>query len=446
MFKLNEKVLRHDPEDESRLLINLPVVGEIPVLLIYREKKIEKELKKYHSCDFLKKNEDEDDYVIQIAGGWIGSNASGAAIITMHQMGYDLTNKDDLKKAKKSDKEKIKNEYKKLLKEQPELFGENDTEEEAPVEQDEPKAEGKTDNERLTKCCGAPFSDNSINNMCSLCYKVNAEVLEPGEPYCYLKLNYSMGEDVLRGRRSLGEVDYYGKPNKAYLPNGELNVLLIKPSGLSLPVRTCNFFGLSTSVVQLNGGGIFGMDACGDALITIKDMDYDLSTKEGIKKAKKDKDKIKDHYEQLKKENLSLFTAQAEEIRQEKEDDKRFSEEMEQRELQEEEELRNNIIQLLKDKAIKMPVSDINAHLKFKDIDKIKEKCEEMYENDDISFAGNGRYFVLTEGQEKPKKTSAPKSEEVDVEKELEKLKGLLDKGLITQEQYDAKSNELLGL
>ena len=46
----------------------------------------------------------------------------------------------------------------------------------------------------------------------------------------------------------------------------------------------------------------------------------------------------------------------------------------------------------------------------------------------------------------KPKKGSAPKSKEVDVEKELEKYKGLLDKGLITQEQYDAKSNELLGL
>ena len=32
------------------------------------------------------------------------------------------------------------------------------------------------------------------------------------------------------------------------------------------------------------------------------------------------------------------------------------------------------------------------------------------------------------------------------VEKELEKLKGLLDKGLITQEAYDAKMNKLLGL
>ena len=101
---------------------------------------------------------------------------------------------------------------------------------------------------------------------------------------------------------------------------------------------------------------------------------------------------------------------------------------------------------LLKEKNIKMPVSDIDAFLKHQNVDEIKEFCEELYNDGEISFAGNGRYFVLTEGQEKPKKASAPKSEEVDVEKALEKLKGLLDKGLITQEQYDAKSNELLGL
>ena len=51
-----------------------------------------------------------------------------------------------------------------------------------------------------------------------------------------------------------------------------------------------------------------------------------------------------------------------------------------------------------------------------------------------------------SEEQEKPKKTSASKSKEVDVENELEKYKGLLDKGLITQEDYDAKKKELLGL
>ena len=103
---------------------------------------------------------------------------------------------------------------------------------------------------------------------------------------------------------------------------------------------------------------------------------------------------------------------------------------------------------LLKEKAVKMPASDIDAFLKHQNVDEIKELCEKMYHNGEISRTGNYRYFILTEEKEKPKpkKTSAPKSEEVDVEKELEKLKGLLDKGLITQEQYDAKSNELLGL
>ena len=108
--------------------------------------------------------------------------------------------------------------------------------------------------------------------------------------------------------------------------------------------------------------------------------------------------------------------------------------------------LKNSIINLLKEKAVKMPASDIDAFLRHQDVDEIKELCEDMYHNGEISRTANYRYFILTDEKKKPKKTSAPKTEEVDVEKELEKLKGLLDKGLITQEQYDAKSNELLGL
>ena len=110
------------------------------------------------------------------------------------------------------------------------------------------------------------------------------------------------------------------------------------------------------------------------------------------------------------------------------------------------EQLKSEIIKLLVKQNKKITVSDIDAFLKHQNVDEIKELCEEMYQNGEISFAGNGRYFILTEEKEKPKKASAPKSEEVDVEKALEKLKALLDKGLITQEQYDAKSNELLGL
>ena len=108
--------------------------------------------------------------------------------------------------------------------------------------------------------------------------------------------------------------------------------------------------------------------------------------------------------------------------------------------------LKKHIKSLLREHNKKMTVSDINAHLKHKNLDEIKGLCKEMYQNNNISYAGNGRYFVLTEESEKKKETKPTKSEEVDVEKELEKLKALLDKGLITQEQYDAKSNELLGL
>jgi hypothetical protein len=108
--------------------------------------------------------------------------------------------------------------------------------------------------------------------------------------------------------------------------------------------------------------------------------------------------------------------------------------------------LKKSIIKILKEKALKMPASDIDARLKHQDVDEIKELCEEMYHNGKISRTANYRYFILTEEQEKPKTTSAPKPEKVDVKAELKKYKEMLDEGLITQEQYDAKSNELLGL
>ena len=71
-----------------------------------------------------------------------------------------------------------------------------------------------------------------------------------------------------------------------------------------------------------------------------------------------------------------------------------------------------------------------------------------MYIDGEISRTGNYRYFILTEEKKKPKpkKASAPKSEAVDVKAELKKYKEMLDEGLITQEAYDAKMNQLLGL
>ena len=97
----------------------------------------------------------------------------------------------------------------------------------------------------------------------------------------------------------------------------------------------------------------------------------------------------------------------------------------------------------------KLPVSDIAAFLKYKDIDSVKLTCESMFNDGDISYAGNGRYFVLTEGADEKKKTKPEKTEKAeaeDIERALEKYKSMLDKGLITEEQYQAKTNELLGL
>ena len=110
------------------------------------------------------------------------------------------------------------------------------------------------------------------------------------------------------------------------------------------------------------------------------------------------------------------------------------------------EELKQNIINLLLEKAVKMPASDIDAFLKHQNVDEIKELCEQMYHNGEISRTANYRYFVLTEEKKQSKKASAPKSEAVDVKAELKKYKEMLDEGLITQEAYDAKMNQLLGL
>ena len=44
------------------------------------------------------------------------------------------------------------------------------------------------------------------------------------------------------------------------------------------------------------------------------------------------------------------------------------------------------------------------------------------------------------------KSNTEEKSKKIDVKSELKKYKEMLEEGLITQEQYDAKSNKLLDL
>ena len=110
----------------------------------------------------------------------------------------------------------------------------------------------------------------------------------------------------------------------------------------------------------------------------------------------------------------------------------------------------SKIIELLKERKEKMSTSDIDAFLGTQDIDRIKKDCEELYHKGEINRTGNYRYFILTE-EKKAKKTKTKsakveKSEAVDVEKELEKYKSMLDKGLIDKEDYETKKDALLGL
>ena len=147
-----------------------------------------------------------------------------------------------------------------------------------------------------------------------------------------------------------------------------------------------------------------------------------------------DIEKIKGEKDNLKEKNIAFLKRAIQEASEIiKTEEKRISE------------WKTSIKKLLEDKSIKMTISDITAHIKHDDRDEVKSLLEEMHKDGDIDFAGSGRYFIYSEEKKEPKK-AVPKTEEVDVEKELEKYKGLLDKGLITQEEYDTKRKQILGL
>ena len=56
--------------------------------------------------------------------------------------------------------------------------------------------------------------------------------------------------------------------------------------------------------------------------------------------------------------------------------------------------LKNDIINLLKRHNKKISVSDINRFLKHQNRDRIKIVCELIYNNNEIDFAGDSKYFI----------------------------------------------------
>ena len=91
-----------------------------------------------------------------------------------------------------------------------------------------------------------------------------------------------------------------------------------------------------------------------------------------------------------------------------------------------------------------MPASDIDAFLKYQNVDEIKELCEKMYHNGEISRTANYRYFILSEEKKKPKKASTAKLESTDIPEQIKKLSDLKDQGILSIEEFESKKKELL--
>ena len=102
---------------------------------------------------------------------------------------------------------------------------------------------------------------------------------------------------------------------------------------------------------------------------------------------------------------------------------------------------KEKIIKLLIEQNKKLSVSDINAFLKTKDIDGVKESCENLYNNGDIDFAGQGRYYILSEDNEKTKSNSGNNS---TLKSEIKVLLDLFKKDILTKEQFFAQIEEKL--
>ena len=85
-FEITKEIITHSSSNADIILMNLPVVGNIKILVVYREKEIKKQIKSV-TCDFLRSYDDADDPCILIKGGWFGSHICGEGIITLNSMG-----------------------------------------------------------------------------------------------------------------------------------------------------------------------------------------------------------------------------------------------------------------------------------------------------------------------------------------------------------------------
>ena len=211
-------------------------------------------------CKFLNKAP-----TTMIKLGFIQPSVCGDILVTMVEMGYNLNDKNDWKKALKEDKENIISEYQKLIKQKPELFDEK------------------------------------------------AAKIEPQvEPKSIYKGKFKIKENFI--------IDDYEKNGKTHkkliLPNFSIEREYLKMS-MFVGKMNCSLFDVkatsNNTIISFSDGKVFSLSLpvylCGDAIITLNEMGYDFEADSSIikEKVEKDKDEILATYEKLIKQKPELF-------------------------------------------------------------------------------------------------------------------------------------------
>jgi len=245
-------------------------------------------------CSVL--NEPKIPALLFSGAGFLPKGICGDAIITMHEMGYDLTSKDDIKRAIKQDREKIVAEYEKLASEQPELFDAS-----------------KVDTSQLSQVIeksgaeAATASEEKDTNT-----DASPEKVDKDKNITVKDLKFPLLESYFTYKRSMG----MNGVSQIILPSGkyETESIFNGNTYFHSSVFDCDITGISASknnkLFQFSVSAFGDVRVCGDILITLIEMDkYDFRNKKETKKIKGDKDYILENYFRLLEEKPELFDA-----------------------------------------------------------------------------------------------------------------------------------------
>ncbi len=433
-------------------------------------------------------NEPKIPTLLFSGAGFLPKGICGDAIITIHEMGYDLTSKDDIKKAIKQDREKIVAEYEKLVSEKPELFDEKrikdtqlnskktvtKTKPSKKVNKQKTKRKSpstkKLDEKLKTKEPSNSFDesqtnepkeqkDSNVKKTPDIEEKIINTIIKSVEKTTIKRMGkvrklFEGSDDQKETTKKINKIRRECNNGKISLTKYKKMIKeLTDEEGWGVNFRlaksTHELFITDKSLKnQLKSEGIKSFDERNfirrdrkmkkkttknkkNDTITIKDGKFDGLYLTWFENGQKKEEGNYNNGEQVGKWTY-WFDSGKKEKEETYKNGKKISEYFF---------VCDDIIELLKEQGTKITSTDIDAHLKYKNVDEVKKICEKMYHDGEISRTSNYRYFVLT--KKKPKSTQ---SKQVDIGKELKKYKDLLDQELITQEDYDAKKKELLGL